>query len=227
MIVIVAGMHRSGTSAMAGMLHANGITMGDEKKKDFYPPPMRENPKGFYENVRFRRVNDAILKENGYRVKSFNPDIPDIPITKDANLRHKMKSLINEFYGSNDCWGWKDPRTNLTIQSWWDVMKDMHFTKKDVRIISLHRAAADIAHSMQVRGNKEKEIGQFEQLVHSYNFLLMENLQSMGDPFAHLPVTFNELIHNTTKVAADISELVGKEVSDTSFVDPAIAKTVA
>ena len=31
MIVIVIGMHRSGTSAVAGILHLNGIAMGSEK----------------------------------------------------------------------------------------------------------------------------------------------------------------------------------------------------
>jgi hypothetical protein len=49
-------MHRSGTSAVAGILHLNGIAMGSEKT--FKPKPLPQNPKGFYENYDFRKIND-------------------------------------------------------------------------------------------------------------------------------------------------------------------------
>ena len=74
MIVIVVGVHRSGTSAVAGILHLNGIAMGSEKT--FKPKPMPQNPRGFYENYDFRKLNDRILKLAGYRVKSFDTLIP-------------------------------------------------------------------------------------------------------------------------------------------------------
>ena len=51
MIVIVVGMHRSGTSAVAGILHLHGISMGSEKT--FKPKPLPQNPMGFYENFGF------------------------------------------------------------------------------------------------------------------------------------------------------------------------------
>jgi len=46
LIVIVVGVHRSGTSAVAGILHLNGIAMGSEKT--FKSKPMPQNPRGFY-----------------------------------------------------------------------------------------------------------------------------------------------------------------------------------
>ena len=49
MIVIVLGMHRSGTSTLSGVLHMNKVTMGTYQ--NFWPRPLNQNPKGFYENI--------------------------------------------------------------------------------------------------------------------------------------------------------------------------------
>ena len=59
MITIVLGMHRSGTSVVAGILHFNKIIMGTYDT--FWPRPLPQNPKGFYENYDFRKINDTIL----------------------------------------------------------------------------------------------------------------------------------------------------------------------
>ena len=82
MIVIVLGMHRSGTSAIAGILHLNKIIMGS--KDNFKPKPLPQNPKGFYENYDFRKINDQILKKVNYNVKSLNYNIP-FPLPEKKN----------------------------------------------------------------------------------------------------------------------------------------------
>ena len=53
MIIIVLGMHRSGTSTVAGVLHMNKIVMGTYE--NFGHGSLRQNPKGFYENYDFRK----------------------------------------------------------------------------------------------------------------------------------------------------------------------------
>ena len=224
MIVIICGMHRSGTSALAGMLHANKICMGDERKKDFYPPPMKENPKGFYENVRFRRVNDAILKRVGYSVKSFDSYIPEVPICSDVKIRGKMKELITEFDSTNVNWGWKDPRTSLTLLTWVDVLKTMDFYRK-AKAIFIVRDPDEIAESMLARGNKEKVEGQFKSLALQYMFRAVVCLSDTGMPFT--PIAFGTLIRHPEDVAENLSSFLGAEITDTSFIDPEIARTIA
>ena len=76
MITIILGMHRSGTSTFAGVLHLNKILMGNYK--NFWPRPLAQNPKGFYENYDFRKINDQLLEEAGYTVKSYNSFIPEL-----------------------------------------------------------------------------------------------------------------------------------------------------
>lgn len=231
MIVLVCGMHRSGTSAMAGMLHANGIHMGDEK--DFYPPPMKENPKGFYENVRFRRINDVILKQSGYKVKSFSPDIPDISITQVEKTRDKMMDLINYYNKDHEHWGWKDPRTNLTLLSWMSMFHQMKLIStedyktsyKNIKCVYMFRAPEEVATSMRTRGNKETKPGQFEKLAEVYTQRFTKVANQYKLPV--LGINFQDLINNTAANASALSLYLGKDITDISFIDPEIAKNVA
>ena len=49
MIIMILGMHRSGTSTISGVLHMNKIIMGTYQ--NFWPRPLSQNPKGFYEMI--------------------------------------------------------------------------------------------------------------------------------------------------------------------------------
>jgi len=54
--IVILGMHRSGTSALSGVLHILGLHLGKE-----IIPPHPSNPKGFFENDRIRWFNEKIL----------------------------------------------------------------------------------------------------------------------------------------------------------------------
>lgn len=224
MIVIVLGMHRSGTSALAGLLHSNGVVMGNEEKKDFYPPPMKENPKGFYENVRFRRINDALLKKVGYSVKSFDPIIQPVPVVeKDDPLRDKMVELITEF-NENHYWGWKDPRTNLTIASWVAVMRDMEIPDSEIKFVYIDRIPGEISVSMINRGNKEKYGGQFKDLAEAYRSRFFDTITTIDTNIFSMIVDFKNLLFEAEDTVAGISHFIRKELPDLSFIDPQIPK---
>jgi hypothetical protein len=218
MIVIIAGMHRSGTSALAGMLHHNGIVMGEEQ--NFRPKPMKENPKGFYENHRFRVVNDHLLRLNKYRVKSFDPMVP---VIKDApyTVRLQMEKLIEEYCGNYHEWGWKDPRTCLTLAPWLDVIRQQA-RENEVRILVPCRATADIAASMQRRRNKGTML-QFEELARMYNKRMMAG----AEDYEFMTVEFTDLMFKTEAVAKRLTEYLRHPITDTTFIEPEIASKVA
>lgn len=57
--VFVIGMHRSGTSALGGVLESLGLTIG----KTVMPPnPAEGNPKGFAENLALMQLHDRFLE---------------------------------------------------------------------------------------------------------------------------------------------------------------------
>ena len=53
---------------------------------------LNQNPKGFYENFDFRRINDQILNLSGYDVKSYNTEVPSLQTN--ARLLSKIRILL-------------------------------------------------------------------------------------------------------------------------------------
>lgn len=218
MIVCVLGMHRSGTSAMAGLLHSNGIVMGREK--EFRPRPMKENPKGFFENIRFRRINDTILARNGYKVKSFSPSIPFI-YPGNSDLEDKMKSILEGYQISFENWGWKDPRTSLTLYAWADVLNQLDMLK-DFKIIYMKRNIENISRSMKARGNKERYNGQFVDLALKYynkcNFYL-EYLEYRLYLKTKTISFEDNLLRKTEETCKVLSSFLNYDICDSSFIE--------
>ena len=82
--IIVLGMHRSGTSALSGVLSHAGVFFGRNLLKE-----LPENPKGFFENTEVVNFNEAILSREGvswhnpYNLKALNDLQSDIRDLKD------------------------------------------------------------------------------------------------------------------------------------------------
>ena len=216
MIIIVAGMHRCGTSALAGLLHKNNVLMG--RKSDFYPPPMKENPKGFYENVRFRRLNDKALAQVGYKVKSWKVP-PAEPIVPSDNLMAAMAELIEEYHSKFDNWGWKDPRTSLVLDSWLEIL-DQYGLKEETRIIQMIRNPVQVRNSMLRRGNKEPREGQFLEVAEAYRAAALKYVAEAGFEAQHKILPFKQIVRNARDAADMISEFIGLPLDDISHIDP-------
>jgi hypothetical protein len=218
MIVIVAGMHRSGTSALAGLLHTNGIIMGESQT--WKPKRNKENPKGFFENKLFRMANDKLLAEYGYKVKSFDPKVP-VVTNASSDVWDQMVGLINSYSIRYTTWGWKDPRTCLTIGVWLGVLRSQEIANQ-VKILIPCRPTRNIATSMLLRGNKGTG-EQFEALARNYNKQLMRGCAN----YDFLTVDFDDLISRTEIVVAGISRYLGYTLTDISFIDGNLANRVA
>lgn len=106
-VFIILGMHRSATSAMARGLFAAGVHMGD-----CLLGPAEDNPQGFFEDVDFVLMNEAILKAAGGSWD--DPPSPGRIIRAGKSMDGGIATLIDA-KSRRDCWGFKDPRTALTI----------------------------------------------------------------------------------------------------------------
>ena len=146
MIIIVLGMHRSGTSTVAGVLHMNKIVMGTYE--NFWPRPLRQNPKGFYENYEFRKINDLILKNSGYDTKSYTINLPKIRLT--PKLIDKTRKILETYFKKYGNWGWKDPRTCLTINHWVNNINYLGI-ENQIKIVVVMRKASSVARSLYKR----------------------------------------------------------------------------
>lgn len=114
--VIVLGMHRSGNSLIGGILHLLGVDLGKRLLAG-----NQFNPKGFFEDIDFLQLNEKILKH-------CDGDW-DNPPDRDAILRCTLfgTEIQRLLRGRQGLWGWRDPRTTLTIELYLPFLVNPHF----------------------------------------------------------------------------------------------------
>jgi hypothetical protein len=109
MICVVLGMHKSGTSLVAEILHKSGILMIEKGEE------ITGGKKHAYERLAFQQLNKDIL---GCR-NTFSLDI-GLPrqIMLRPQHRQRLTAAIHRCEARNEDWGFKDPRTCLTYAVW-------------------------------------------------------------------------------------------------------------
>lgn len=132
--VLILGCHRSGTSAVAGLLvTAAGMRIGEPL------PPTAANPKGYYESaVVVKAHNDALARLD--RDWSCPPsELPPDPLASEM-IGGEVASLAAE----PGPWGVKDPRLLFTLPLWCDVVGHM-------RLLGVVRDHEEVARSIMAR----------------------------------------------------------------------------
>jgi hypothetical protein len=193
-------MHRSGTSLLAGILHNCGIIMGTDKT--FIPKPNRENPKGFFENIEFRKINDSILNFSGYKVKQWNPKVPDIKCNK--LHRFRIKKSIASYSNKYEIWGWKDPRQMLTMQLWIEAIEELKMLG-NLKIIFIYRNPISVATSMLKRGNTET-LSHGLALWFIYNRICLNSLEE--NKLSFFVCSFEQIIESPSLVFGNLSNFL-------------------
>ena len=217
MIIIILGMHRSGTSTVAGVLHLNKVAMGTYQ--NFWPRPLNQNPKGFYENYDFRKINDQLLKNSGYDVKSYLADIPSPEST--IRVEEKMKKLILGNINNHSDWGWKDPRTCLTIQIWSSLFTELNL-RNEVKIVFVSRSPISTARSLNKRNELPLEDG--VQLWKTYNERALKFCENSKYPIYYC--SFEDILKNPIYVCNQLFQFLERDWDKSvvnQFIDSSIS----
>lgn len=106
-VLIILGMHRSGTSSVANWLHACGLHLG----KRLIGASVG-NEKGHFEDLDFHDLHEEIFRSNNVPYGG-TTKIPQLHISRKQVA--KCKALIQHKNTLHINWGWKDPRTCLFI----------------------------------------------------------------------------------------------------------------
>ena len=144
--VVILGMHRSGTSAVAGFLAKAGFFAGDEAD---LLAAAEDNPKGFFERTDVNALNDGLLAELD--------GAWDRPPRRELVLEHaqEWRPRVDELLGdlSSGAAGrllvLKDPRISLLLPVWLPALDEGRFA-----IIIVDRAPMDIALSVRSRDGR-------------------------------------------------------------------------
>lgn len=165
-VIVVLGMHRSGTSAITRSLQVLGVGLGDNLH-----PAGFDNPKGFWEDRDCIAINEELLDRLGSAYDrlglAWNPSIEDPEISP---LYIKAIRLVSDSVSKNHgIWGVKDPRMCRLLGFWKSVFLacgcDASF------IISL-RNPISVAESLAIRNKIQAEKSYFLWLQHMVPLIL-------------------------------------------------------
>lgn len=120
-VVMVAGMHRAGTSVVARGLMALGLDLGDA----LMDADARMNARGFFEDVDVVAADDALLASRGADWKSsallHDVDWRDAAY---ADARRAARALIERKVERTGDFAFKDPRVPRLLPFWQGILAD-------------------------------------------------------------------------------------------------------
>ena len=158
-LVVVLGMHRSGTSAITRGLEVLGVNLGE----NLYPAAI-DNPKGFWEDNDFLAINEELLAHLGYSVDQLGLIDWQMPSTVTIkSLGLKAERLVSKRCKNNALWGFKDPRTARLLPFWQTIFERVGC---DVRYVIAARNPMSIVESLRKRSGFEAEITFYLWLEH-------------------------------------------------------------
>lgn len=150
--ILVAGMHRSGTSAVAGLLAKIGVSLSTHLLE-----PGEDNPKGYWEHRRAVDINDRLLNALD---RSWD-DIRGLPknwLESDPahNARNEIKELIKEDFEAANVWAIKDPRMCRLLPIWIEALQDLGV---EPVVLTVARNPLEVAASLTARNQMGQPIG--------------------------------------------------------------------
>ena len=198
--VCVIGLHRGGTSAVAGVLHHLGVFMGDQLLE-----PSEDNPKGYFEDRCFMELHTAIMGGDWKRpLENFQRDIwPE--------FKCQYTTLVRDFE-EHELWGVKDPRLCYCLPLLRAVVKDK------LTVICVYRDPWHVHSSLMERGGHERNEAWLITTNH-LSWMIFNAARSASDV---LYLQFDGLVERPRESIIQIAKHIGVEVTQEAidFIDP-------
>lgn len=196
--ILVAGMHRSGTSATAGALGLLGIALGPQLLE-----PGEDNPKGYWENERAVEIHDHLLASLGRRwddVRALPRNWWAGPAGQEAEAH--VHALVTRQFSGEPVWAVKDPRICRFLPIWLGVLPQLAVRPVVLFVV---RHPEEVAASIRTRNGWPDAIGillwlrhvldaerssrNVDRAVVSYEALIHDPVGTMSGALARLGVT--------------------------------------
>ncbi len=210
--VFIIGMHRSGTSALAGCLDILGLNLGTQLL-----PPTIDNPKGYFEKIAVNELNDKILAALNHRWHTpFIFDDTMLSEEKSKSFINECQQLLATELKHTKQIVIKDPRISVLLPFWQKACEKIGLEAK--YIICL-RNPAEIKESIQKRDHltsqqiyiiwlnylfaAEKNTRHLSRFFINFDLLLKEPLNVLDQLSKNLPLSFQyDLQDSTSRINA-------------------------
>jgi len=190
--VIILGMHRSGTSCLAGSLQASDLELGEV----FTANP--HNKKGNRESERIMALHESLLEKN-----SASWDQPKVVEWDDAH--RQMRDQIIDQFRPFPLWGFKDPRTCFSLEGWLEVLPD-------VKLVGTFRNPTSVAQSLWKRNKNQGSLDDWFHTWEAYNRRLLSFWEEKAFPVIDFDQSDRSYLHALKKIYRELG--LRKSASD-------------
>lgn len=181
------------------LLHLCGLHLGAEED---LVPATADNQDGHWEHLQFQEINERLLNEFGggwdrppHVAPGWERD------QRVAVLSDRAASLLRQFEG-REPWGWKDPRTSLTLPFWSQLVPGL-------RAVVCVRNPLEVAISLRRRGLCSYAMGL--NLWETYNRRLLESIEHATPIFTHYDAYFHDPVAEIRRVTSHLAMAVTED----------------
>jgi hypothetical protein len=212
--ILVAGMHRSGTSALAGALNVLGISLGEHLLA-----PGEDNPKGYWEHQGAVEIHERLLAARDRRWDDVRP-LPVGWLTGDAarTALAEISEMISREFVETPVWAVKDPRICRFLPLWIEALQILGIRPV---VLFVGRQPSEVAASIATRNHWSAPISEMLWLRH----VLEAEAASRALPRA--AVIYDDLLADPATTVSTALVRLGIGITDPSAVKQrALAKFV-
>lgn len=206
-VLIVLGMHRSGTSAITRGLRVMGVELGNR----LIPPIEGNNDKGFWEDIDLNAFDNEILAELGQSWFSLTPiDEADIALLKKRGYFLRAVELLGAKIGDAEVFGFKDPRVAKLLPFWREVFAHCEL---DVSYVIALRHLLSVAQSLVKRDAMDSEQSYLLWLGH----IIPALVQSAGKP--RIVTDYDQIMAAPEQELQRVANAFGLQLSAEAMAD--------
>jgi hypothetical protein len=179
-VLVILGMHRSGTSLTAQWLSQGGLNLGDRLLGS-----SSSNKFGHVEDMDFLELHEDVLASLGkdYDVEEAL-NIPFVP-----PFANRATELVRAKYEKNTQWGWKEPRTCLFASAWDELIPE-------ARYLIVYRPYEQVVDSLMRREHNaiKRRRNIFARYYHDYRF--GNNRTNRANHYLKVWIAYNRALLN-------------------------------
>lgn len=209
--VVVLGMHRSGTSALAGTLSKVGCSLPAQQM-----PKSPDNEKGFFESIAVFHLNNRIFHSLSSSWDDWSVIDPTWFASSLAdNFKTEASEILRSDFNGLDPFVLKDPRICRLLPLWHQVLEAEGY---QVKIVHIHRNPLEAAYSLQQRDHIDLEMAQMIWLRH------VLDAEFHSRQFPRYFTSFTRLLDNWQNVVSGVEQtlklrLPNRDASTTKDLD--------
>jgi len=198
-VILVLGMHRSGTSAITRTLNLLGAAVPD----NLIPPNPEANAAGFWESEDLRVLHDELLASAASSWDDWLPFNPGWYRSAAAEpFRQRARGLLERYFRGAVLYVIKDPRICRFLPFWLDVLTEVGVQP---HCVLMTRDPLEVAASLRRRDGFSRSKSLMLWLRH----VLDAEFASRDLPRAF--ASYDQLLHDWRAVAAGIGQRLGME----------------